>query len=220
MPKIHDSTRQIWREFSSLISGDPKQLPGIARWISALKYSELRKNIADIRFRTVIIKYGAQNSSVDDETSDTLTFHTGLLKDVGKRWRTWIEEEVKCCTDFASAIGYLQICLQKATGDSGMGDTEVAKLQFYDQIDPIFREWLKELNPEEHDEEYILLLRTKIKQEAMTLGRELIEAAGPKAFSGRYIKEKSGSKEIEKHYSAPEAYNLFLYKLKKILEGG
>jgi hypothetical protein len=48
------------------------------------------------------------------------------------------------------------------------------------------------------------------------LGKELVDQAGSIAVVGRTVKEKIKNKEVDRHYSAPEAFNSFMYRLSKI----
>ena len=57
--------------------------------------------------------------------------------------------------------------------------------------------------------------RRTAKKITIDLGQELVDQVGTAAISGRMVKEKIKNKEVERHYSAPEAFNYFLYHIKK-----
>jgi hypothetical protein len=86
------------------------------------------------------------------------------------------------------------------------------------RVDADFREWLVELDPQKCDEQYLNVLRKKIKKIAFALGEEMIDDFGMKAFKGRYMAEKDEKSDKPRHYSAPEAYNYFVYRINKIYE--
>jgi hypothetical protein len=51
---------------------------------------------------------------------------------------------------------------------------------------------------------------------ALVLGRKMVEETGQTAFRGRYVQEGKGNSISKKHYSSPEAYNKYLYKINTI----
>ena len=66
----------------------------------------------------------------------------------------------------------------------------------------------------------------KARKLAAELGRQMVERAGNAAFVGHRVEVKTGGKKDEKKtvlYTAPKAYNSFLYNLRKLYpkkEGG
>lgn len=50
---------------------------------------------------------------------------------------------------------------------------------------------------------------------ALQLGKELVEQGGTAAIIGREVTKKDKKKETTYFYSAPKAYNYFMYELKK-----
>ena len=66
----------------------------------------------------------------------------------------------------------------------------------------------------------------KARKLAAELGRQMVERAGNAAFVGHRVEVKTGGKKDEKKtvlYTAPKAYNSFLYDLRKLYpkkEGG
>lgn len=45
------------------------------------------------------------------------------------------------------------------------------------------------------------------------LGKELVDQVGSIAVAGRTVKEKINKIDVERQYSAPEAFNIFLHLL-------
>ena len=56
---------------------------------------------------------------------------------------------------------------------------------------------------------------TKARKIIRALGEELVTQSGPQAIVGRYIKEKIKGKDVENLYTAPKAFNRFLYRISK-----
>jgi hypothetical protein len=140
------------------------------------------------------------------------------LAEKGKKWREWIKTEISLCDSCAYAVKKLSEDLMKASGDSGTVSDKMYREVFYMRVDADFREWLVELDPQKCDEQYLNVLRKKIKKIAFALGEEMIDDFGMKAFKGRYMAEKDEKSDKPRHYSAPEAYNYFVYRINKIYE--
>lgn len=227
LPKRHDPAKQFWREFPTIfIQQDHTRLPGIVRWITKLQNPKNgcldRKTV--VRFRIAGIAYGDKDFFVTDAFSDELSFHAALLDDLGKRWRTYIAEEIQRCEKLANAIGHLAEDLAIAAGNSSKILPVDAREQFYFQIDQPFRQWLYTIDPEreEEAEASILAWQEQVQKIARTLGKRMAEQAGPAAFCGREIKKqgKKGKKDASEKifYSTPKAYQSFCKTIQSIYQ--
>ncbi|NLX24791.1 MAG: type I-E CRISPR-associated protein Cse1/CasA [Lentisphaerae bacterium] len=218
VPRRHISARQMWREFSTLfLEREGSHVPGVVKWISRLKQDRLIEKTRMISFRIASVQYGDKDFFVTDVFSDSLTFHAGLLSDLGSAWRLRIDDEVRRCSELADAVSRLSKNIDIAAGGKGTADN--AGEQLYYRLDEPFREWLYTLDPENDGldmEDKCLKWRKAAQQIAWNLGQELVEEAGTKAFVGREVTEKRQGKEITVHYSAPESFNWFLYNITKI----
>ena len=220
-PRRHLPMRQMWRDFSSIAVQDEnaKKLPGVVLWIKLLqKENILSKDF--IQFRISSVQYGgSQNSFVNDVFSDSLTFQTSLLSDLGSRWCNQIKIEIDKCDDAAKEIGMLSINLSKAAGSfnesSYKSQKEEAQALFYDSIDSIFRNWLSSIKPETDDiNDKCWEWRSIAKKTALSEGENLIKTAGEPAFVGRYRTESGKTF----HYSSSESFNHFKRNINKIYE--
>ena len=220
-PKQHDSTKRLWREFPSVVKNDEKNnCPGIMNWISVLYGTKLLSEEIPVRIKMVSVEYEKrQKSSVTDSFDDGLSFHAHLLLKSGGIWQNWIENEIVLCELCAWEIRNLSVNLRKAAGDSGEISEGGFREIFYSWIDPVFRKWLANLEPEKHGQEYIEELRDAVRNTAYRLGRKMVEGIAEKAITGCWHSEKKNGKEDRRHYSVPEAYNYFRYRIKKIYEG-
>ena len=221
MPKRHDVTKQIWREFSTITSSeDNKRQPGVVQWLSYLKENELLSDGTNCYFS--IASFSDDNSISHkqiDYISDSLTFNIGILSEKGVVLRSLIETEIVRCDKFADALRSLASDLIKASGGDPSALGTYAKEQYYYRIDGELRRWIASVSPSQSDTEINESReswRNRNKQIALELGSELIHKMSSDAFVGRDVEEKKGSKKIKYHYSIPEAENRFIHNIKHI----
>lgn len=229
LPKRHDPAKQFWREFSSVfLQESGGRCPGVVWWIEELIHPKNaildRKTL--IRFQITGVGYGDKDFFVTDTFSDSLTFHTALLDELGRRWRQKITDEIDRCEELAKAVGNLAKNLDIAATDPDhagkKNSAKAAQEQFYFRLDQPFRRWLCDIDPawdSETAEKHIFQWRADAKRIAQTLGRQLVDQSGSAAFIGRMIKS-SGSKASDKetYYSAPKVYNWFLADVNRVYQ--
>ena len=229
VPCRHDPAKQFWREFPAVFCQDSGHRPGVVCWIEKLQ--EKRLKLLDprrkVHFRISGVQYGDKDFFVNDSFSDSLTFQAALLGELGRRWTVPIRDEIGRCEQAAQYVGRLAWELSLAAGDKNDTTVESARTQFYFTIDQPFRFWLQSIDPEtdkldEKADEW----KEKARKLAAELGRQMVERAGNAAFVGHRVEVKTGGKKDEKKtvlYTAPKAYNSFLYNLRKLYpkkEGG
>ncbi len=222
-PRRHDSSVQMWREFSyAFETAEGSHIPGVVLWTKYIKQMlpESRKLIS---FSIASVQYGDKDFFVNDVFSDSLTFHTDLLTEIGEHWRAKITEEIKKCDESAAALRDLARDIELAAGSSE--DTvlkravvERAREQYYYEIDLPFRNWLERIDPNweivsEQEEQALREWHETAKRIALRIGQELVESAGTAAIVGRAVKDKN---DKERYYSAPDAYRYFKVKLNEI----
>lgn len=209
--------------------GESVRRPGVVRWVEMLQNDPdcplERKRL--IRFAISGMKYGDKDFFVNDSFSDSLTFQLSLLGKMKRKWREMVTKEIGRCEQAAQCVGRLAWELSLAAGDKNDTTAESARTQFYFTIDQPFRLWLQSIDPEtdkldEKADEW----QEKARKLAAELGRQMVERAGNAAFVGHRVEVKTGGKKDEKKavlYTAPKAYNSFLYDLRKLYpkkEGG
>lgn len=222
-PRRHDSSVQMWREFSyAFETAEGSHIPGVVLWTKYIKQMlpESRKLIS---FSIASVQYGDKDFFVNDVFSDSLTFHTDLITEIGEHWRAKITEEIRKCSDSADALRDLARDIELAAGASG--DTVLkraavarAREQYYYEIDLPFRNWLEGIDPNweivsEQEEQALREWHETAKRIALRIGQELVESAGTAAIVGRAVKDKN---DKERYYSAPDAYRYFKVKLNEI----
>ncbi len=226
-PRRHNSAIQFWREFPTVFTEKPDtHQPGIVRWIVTLMDAACLNNQNMVRFRIAAVEYGDKDFFITDTFSDSLTFHRQLLNEMGTCWRNVITTEIQHCEELARQVGFLAKNLAEAAGEKEKTSTDSAQKQFYFRVDQPFRSWLYAIDPEWDEdarEENRLAWQKKAQQIAQHLGEQMVREAGTVAFVGRMVESGSGKgkggEEGKRHISAPEAYNLFLYKVKQIYQG-
>lgn len=222
-PRRHDSSVQMWREFSyAFETAEGSHIPGVVLWTKYIKQMlpESRKLIS---FSIASVQYGDKDFFVNDVFSDSLTFHTDLLAEIGEHWRAKITDEIKKCDESAAALRFLAKDIELAAGSAE--DTvlkravvERAREQYYYEIDLPFRNWLERIDPNweivsEQEEQALREWHETAKRIALRIGQELVESAGTAAIVGRAVKDKN---DKERYYSAPDAYRYFKVKLNEI----
>lgn len=215
VPQRHDSAKQIWQEFSSVLPDEQESMsPGLVKWLQTLK--PFLSQYRFVAFKTVGTEYGSTNSVIINIFSDALVLHRELLDNIGKRCRTLVQLEVQNCEKAAQCTGALAMEIAKSAGGDGAGRAESARTQFYYLIDQPFRQWLYKLDPDEDVDEAVTLWRAQAKTIAREIGRNLVEQAGPAALVGKRENYKKGNKDCVYYHAAPKAFNRFLADIKKI----
>lgn len=222
-PRRHDSSVQMWREFSyAFETAEGSHIPGVVLWTKYIKQMlpESRKLIS---FSIASVQYGDKDFFVNDVFSDSLTFHTDLLTEIGEHWRAKITEEIEKCEKSAEALRDLARDIELAAGsskDTVLKRAVVARAceQYYYEIDLPFRNWLEGIDPNwgtDSEQKYRAIeeWRETAKRIALRIGQELVESAGTAAIVGRAVKDKN---DKERYYSAPDAYRYFKVNLNEI----
>lgn len=212
-PRRHDPARQLWRDFPAMVGQDTAgRKPGIVGWLGRLKAENLVSR-SHFQFQIASTKYGDKDFFIDDIFGDAISFNAILLTEVGEDWVSRIINEINVADDLAKQAGQLAQNLARASGNtekSGRKDT--AKEQAYFRLDEPFRRWLESIDPHrdaDRKEEVCDRWWRQAQCIVRNLGKELVYQSGPKAFIGRVVQE---NKQSARRYTAPEAYNRFLYR--------
>lgn len=224
LPKQHINSNYMWREFSSCFC-DSKETPrpGIVRWIEYLREKDCIAANMLVSFRICGVRYDTMKSCYENIFSDSLTFHTDLLTDLGRRWQNTITNEVSQCDELAKLLSSLARSLEIASGSSretaGKSfPVQNIREQFYFSVDVPFREWLLSIDPHWEigsDEEFecVQHWHDTVKTIASRLADELVKEAGSAAIIGHMVKERD---KPDEYYSAPKALNIFKANLNKL----
>lgn len=216
-PRVHQPSRQMWRDFSVLMGQDVRK-PGIVAWIGLLKARKKLAKSKMISFQLAGVRYGNMYCGIVDDFSDQLQMYSGLLDELGYKWQRFIGEEVSRCDHLAKTVSKLAYRVDRAMGGDGKSAVSRAQEQCYYRLDVPFRQWLLTIDPEANlrdQQEMRSAWRNQAKTIALELGRELVEQGGTAALIGREVTEKIKNKEETHYYCAPKAFNQFLYELKQ-----
>ncbi len=223
-PSRHDVSKQLWREFPSMIdAADGTHVPGVLQWIGLLQRLKILDRKRLICFKTVGIVYSAgQNSSIVDIFEDALSFKMSLLDGLETRWRARIKDEIKWCKDAADSIGDLQKALAVAGGFSysdktkGTIEKQAEKIRgdFYFSVDAPFRQWLQEIDAESDDpDEKTAEWQKECRRLALSMGRQMVRTSGSAALLGHRAALTKGKPEL---YTSAKAYNKFQHEIRKL----
>jgi CRISPR system Cascade subunit CasA len=225
-PRRHDPSRQLWRDFSTLIvQTDGKRRPGIVSWLARLKSEDLTPNL-HLRLMTVSVHYADKDFFVDDLIADDLSLHASLITNLGEDWVNRIINELETTDKLVVKLGVLAENLAKAAGFSDSEKKKFsAKELAYFTLDQPFRRWLEGIDPEKDEnvkDEKCELWWNEAQRIVRKLGRDLIEQTDLQAFAGREVTQKIKGKEVKRLYTSPGVYNLFLLQTasKQSLRGG
>lgn len=216
-PRVHQPSRQMWRDFSVLMGQDVRK-PGIVAWIGLLKARKKLPKSKMISFQLAGVRYGNMYCGIVDEFSDQLQMYSGLLDELGHKWQNIISEEVDRCDQLTKTVGKLAYKVDRAIGGDGKPAASRAQEQCYYRLDLPFRQWLLAIDPDANlrdQQEMRRTWRSQAKAIAQELGRELVDQGGTAALIGREVTEKIKNREETHYYCAPKAFNQFLYELKQ-----
>ncbi len=226
-PRRHDPARQLWRDFSALaVQTEANRRPGIVNWLAALAYKKMIPRSL-VCFQIAAVQYGDKDFYVDDVFSDSVSFNAELLNDFNHSWTNRILDAIETAGLLVNQAGWLAQDIARAAGStdekSCQGVKSAAKAQAYFLLDIPFRQWLERIDPRLQTEE---ISKSEASDDwwnsaqriVRGLGRELVAQAGVNAFIGREITQNKKTQR----YTAPEAYNRFLYctSNRDILKGG
>ena len=219
-PKRHDSSKQMWREFSVLFEEKGNKQAGVVRWFkNYLQGKNLIPRSFLLKTSITSVEYGDKDFFVKNVFSDSLTMHAELLSELGANWRAKIETEIDRCGKLANAIAYLAQNLYVASGGSDSKKDKhfseipnVVKSQLYYRFDLPFREWLRSIDPQIYDEKQKYDKQLKWQSTARRItelyAQELIAETSETAITGH--------REGDIIYSSPKAMIIFRGQMKKI----
>ena len=224
-PKRHRESRQMWRDFSTLLAetSETQRRPGVVAWVAKLRFNRL---IADgvFRIRIAGIQFADKDFYVDGIISDSLTMRASLLSDLNREWIDGIGMILDITDKCIWHLGMFAQDLSLASGNDDERNRAAVKAaaqeRAYFACDNPFRQWLAQLNPEEDEllekqEKWIEDMRRIVFNTAY----ELVREAGEQAFSGRY---KVGENAVT-FENAPLAYRRFrskVYQISSFSKGG
>lgn len=225
-PARVDVSKQMWRDYETIVDSSNGPIPGVIAWINTLKEKGCLKNEA-VHLSSVGVTYDASGGSCTDIITDHLDFHISLLGELGRLWTALIQEKIRQTEKAAWLVGLLAEDLFKASGGAASSDgqkeraarkirQQQAEQQYYAAVDIPFRKWLFAIDPEQGDDETIRAERDAAWRKeacriALEQGKSMVRNAGEAAFTGRWIKKEffSAPWTKDEFFSAPKEFNRF-----------
>lgn len=241
LPKLHDPSRKMWRDFSAILpAGDQNEhVPGVIKWLADLS-ENADVVLPPLKLSILGISY-TNNTAFEHIFSDTLMVNAKMLGKLSTAWQPRINQILQETNRLVYLLAELDRNLRKAAGD---GDDarkiEKAVAGAFFALDEPFRLWLESIQPETDDMDtrcgaWLYQAKRIIRQ----IGEEMALMAGPAAIVGRVLQEdvnterklanqvfsniesgygirlpKAGAntKKAPKRYTSAEAINRFMYK--------
>jgi CRISPR system Cascade subunit CasA len=198
-PKRHSESRQVWREFPSLLARTAGQRrPGVVSWLATLRTAELLEK-AMFRLQVTGIQYADKDFYVDGIISDGLTMSTDLLPALGTDWILEITDLLNITDQCVWQLGILALDIAESLGNSDeknrKGVSATARERAFFALDIPFRKWLAGLNPDndDHAEKQLEWLE-QMRGTILGIADRLVDEAGEKAMVGIYKTNESAAK--------------------------
>ncbi|RAV31701.1 type I-E CRISPR-associated protein Cse1/CasA [Corynebacterium heidelbergense] len=201
MPMQLERGRAMWRSLGGLLPFDhPQEVktpygqqavqkPATTiSWVQDLIGDVLPADF-EFQVRMVSMEYGSQNSSYSDVVADAMHIPGALFSKFGEDYRRRARDAVTVTDQVAYFLGRFHKDLHFAVSGETDVDPSETRLAFYSAIDAPFRRWLRAMPDEDLDAHVTTWIETAISL-ATTLARQLLEAQGPAAWTGRW-NEKS-----------------------------
>ena len=199
LPRRHRAEKAMWRSLPGYLppaghrdsdGSTPVLIPGTVKWLARLR-AEGRINPAEpIRIKSLGVIYGPNDAVYSATVADSLPLPLALLH---PGLASMVEDAVRVTEDCMNRVRLLEADLAEANSSQPLEkrDTSPAEAEGYSLVDGPFRAWLDAIGPSSapHDA-YLDWCRTLWRTLA-TLGDDLVDRAGPGAWTG--VHEKNAS---------------------------
>ncbi|MDT3727429.1 type I-E CRISPR-associated protein Cse1/CasA [Streptomyces sp. DSM 41972] len=202
LPLEHDPARSAWRGIAALLAdrpeetsstGGPSRLrPRILEWVARLVTEGHLSRRFLVRARVAGVRYGTQQSVVDEVVDDRLVMPVVLLQ---AQDPTYALQAIAAAEDADRAVrvlGDLAADLARTTGSEEDGPKATARAEGFDALDQPYRDWLSAMaetvDPFEHRDTW----QRQVRQTVGRLGDRLVAAAGDAAWEGRIHTDTKG----------------------------
>ncbi|WHM35060.1 type I-E CRISPR-associated protein Cse1/CasA [Streptomyces sp. BPPL-273] len=203
LPLEHDPDRSAWRGIAALLAdrleeaggGDgPSRLrPRILEWVARLVTEGHVPRRFLVRARVAGVRYGTQQSVVDDVVDDRLEMPLVLLHGQDPAYAGQAIAAAEDADRAVRALGDLAADLARATGAEQEGPKSAARAVGFDALDQPYRGWLSAMAQAPDPFEHRYVWQREVRQVVRRLGDRLIAAAGNAAWEGRMHTDNKGS---------------------------
>jgi hypothetical protein len=202
---------------------------GVVHW---LKYLEKEKvvpvKLLNMCTTGIFYKLNASTWQITDFVNDTLQMNGMVLGQLGNTWVQEIINALAATEDGVRTLGWLAADIITSAGESGEEGSSKTKKQkasynaremCYSKLDPAFRKWLREINPDtDNVDEKIPEWKSIAKKIIKSEGRNLMDKCSDNVLVGyiKTVKDKKGN-TTEKDVNLFVAFNRFVSGLTKTL---
>ncbi|WP_217142724.1 type I-E CRISPR-associated protein Cse1/CasA [Streptomyces sp. AC627_RSS907] len=203
LPLEHDPARSAWRGIAALLAdrleeaggseGPSRLRPRILEWVARLVTEGRLSRRFLVRTRVVGVRYGTQQSVVDEVVDDRLEMPLVLLHGQDPAYARQAIAAAEDADRAVRALGDLAADLARATGSEEEGPKAAARAEGFDALDQPYRGWLSDMAEAPDPFEHRHTWQHKVRQTVGRLGDRLIAAAGDAAWEGRIHTDSKGS---------------------------
>lgn len=206
MPRQHDPARAAWRGLAALLgsrgghqegaeqrTGPAEVLPpGVVTWLARLTVEDFLPRLSLIRTRIVGATYGTQQSVIDEIVDDEVVLPAVVLHGERPLYGSAAVAAVARADSAVTALGHLAGNLARAIGADPGPPTDTARDLGFAALDGPYRQWLSALGRSSDPIRSRGDWEVTVAGIVRSLGRRLLDGAGPNAAEGRYVEMREG----------------------------
>ncbi|WP_051815115.1 type I-E CRISPR-associated protein Cse1/CasA [Streptomyces violaceoruber] len=202
LPLEHDPARAAWRGIAALLAdrlegtngaeGPSRLRPRILEWIARLVTERHLSRRFLVRTRVVGVRYGTQQSVIDEVIDDRLEMPVVLLHGQDPAYAAQAIAAAEDADRAVRILGDLAADLARARGSEQEGPKDVARAEGFDALDHPYRDWLSGMAKAPDPFEHRHIWQRQVRHTVSRLGDRLIAAAGDAAWEGRIHTDPKG----------------------------
>ncbi|MFJ8195194.1 type I-E CRISPR-associated protein Cse1/CasA [Streptomyces sp. NPDC096094] len=204
LPLEHDPGRSTWRGIAALLAdrleegggaeGPSRLRPRILEWVARLVTEGQLSRRFLVRARVAGVRYGTQQSVIDEVVDDRLLMPVVLLHGQDPTYAGQAIAAAEDADRAVRALGDLAADLARATGAEQEGPKSAARAEGFDALDQPYRGWLSDMAQVSDPFEHRYTWQRQVRQAVGRLGDRLIAAAGDATWEGRmHVDNKGGT---------------------------
>ncbi|WP_228901779.1 type I-E CRISPR-associated protein Cse1/CasA [Streptomyces sp. DH1] len=202
LPLEHDPGRSAWRGIAALLAdrleeggggeGPSRLRPRALEWVARLVTEGHLPRRFLVRARVVGVRYGTQQSVVDEVVDDRLVMPVVLLHGQDPAYAAQAIAAAEDADRAVRVLGDLAADLARATGSEQEGPKAAARAEGFDALDHRYRGWLSDMVEAPDPFEHRYTWQRQVREVVGRLGDRLIAVAGDAAWEGRLHTDNKG----------------------------
>ncbi|MGA5123718.1 type I-E CRISPR-associated protein Cse1/CasA [Streptomyces pseudogriseolus] len=202
LPLEHDPSRAAWRGIAALLAdrledtgagqGPSRLRPRILEWVARLVTEGHLPRRFLVRTRVVGVRYGTQQSVIDEVVDDRLEMPVVLLHGQDPAYAVQAIAAAEDADRAVRILGDLAADLARASGSEQGGPKAAAHAEGFDALDHAYRGWLSGMAKAPDPFEHRHIWQRQVRQTVDRLGDRLVAAAGDAAWEGRIHTDNKG----------------------------